>query len=176
MNKLISEVCRVLDFPLEYYDLAIKEAFHKEKLRNTYMFVNGKLKYIGDYDLDVGSIYSDGEQVVVESLEPWVPVIGLYEYKNSVVFVSKKVHKHWQKSFNPAHYTLRYILVSKEIPYDVLATLEPKSILVAGGVVYYYDKVIGYLDEPYIKCTKPEFYQELIDYSNRRNLGWNVQL
>lgn len=176
MNKLISEVCRVLDFPQEYADIAIKEAFSKEKLRNTYMYVNGKLKYIGDYDLDEGTIYSDGKHVIVNSLEPWVPVIGIYEYEGSVVFVSKKVHKHWQKSFNPSHYNLKYIMMNKEIPLDVLATLEPKTILVVDGAVYYYDKIAGLVDEPYIKCTKPEFYQELIDYSERRNLGWIVQL
>lgn len=178
MNKLISEVCRILDFPLEYQDLALKEAIQKEKLLNTWMFVNGELHFINTLDYTNGTIYDGNNIIQVYSLEPWNPETGLYSYNNNLVFLSKKTNKQWQKSFNPNHYTVKYLHTSGcSVPYEILSKLEPETMHEHGEIIYFYDKSIGLISpNKVVKCIHPQFYQELIDYSNRKGLMWNVQL
>lgn len=186
MNKLSSEVCRILDFSEDYLSTAISEADSKEKLRNTYMFVNGTLTYVKAFVWSVGcvlawDIKTDAETTVeVETLEPWLPLTGLYITDKIAVHISKKAHKHWKKSFVYDNY--RFEIIKNNLKhsdchlYQELSNTTPEPIAIVDKAVYFNLKTIGKIGKDnIISCTKPQFYQELLDFSNRKGLNWMIQ-
>lgn len=179
MNKLIEEVCRILDFPLERLDLALKEGFSSSspKLYDTWMFVNGELTYISGYDLTSNSIMDEkGKLIVVETLEPWLPESGIYTDGKAHVHISKRTHKHWQKSYKDSNYITTFLGDSFEFDMTKLAKSKPQKLIALSGNIYYERWLVGYIEDKEVQCINPSLYQELIDYSSRRNLGWNVSL
>lgn len=179
MNKLIEEVCRILDFPPERADLALKEGFSSSspKLYDTWMFVNGELTYIGGFDSASSSIMDEkGNLIKVETLEPWLPESGIYTDGKTYVHISKRTHKHWHKSYRDANYNTTFLGDSSELDRTKLAKSKPQKLIALRGTIYYERCVVGYIEDKEVKCINPSLYQELIDYSSRRNLGWNVSL
>lgn len=179
MSKLIEEVCRILDFPLGRADLAIKEGFSSpsSKLYGTWMFVNGELTYISGCCLESNSIMNDKANLIaVETLEPWLPESGIYTDGETYVYISKRTHKHWQKSYKEANYNTTFLGDSFEFDITKLAKSKPQKLITLRGNIYYERYLVGYFKDKEVQCINPFLYQELIDYSSRRNLGWNVSL
>ena len=180
MNKLIEEVCRILDFPLDKSELAFKEAFSSSspKLYGTHMFVNGELTYLEAVDWHNGILLDEhGKQHQVKTLEPWLPETGIYTDGKYYVYIYKKTHKHWQKSYKHSNYGMVFLNDTPDFDLKKIAKSKPESIVVINGTIFYGRHIVGFNDVGGDTiCNNPLLYQELVDYSNRRNLGWNVKL
>lgn len=181
MNNLVSEVCRILDFPEEYSDLAMKEADYREKLRSVYMFVNGTLRWVSGYNKQDGLILADKVWMEVDTLDVWVPDTGVYtsQKDGTKILLVKRPMKQWKKSFTLDYYSIH--LVAGEHPdeynFNEYAKSECEVIYQKVNLIKAFDKSIGKLSsDNSVKCVHPEFYQELVDYSTRKGLQWNVSL
>ena len=187
MNNLITEAGRILDLdPHLYKSTIISEADHKEKLRNTYMFVNGTLRYVSkfrweDNGIDIYDLTKDSITTVdVETLEPWLPLSGMYVTDKFAVHLVKKAHKHWRKSFYADNYVLNFITILsssvEKILYTTMATLQPEKMAVVKNHIYLEGKSIGKIDKNgVVILSNPLFYQEVLDFSNKKELNWLIQ-
>lgn len=182
MNNLVSEVCRILDFPEEYSDLAMKEAEYREKLHNVYMFVNGTLRWVSSYNKQDGLILANKVWMEVDTLDVWVPDTGVYtnQKDGTKILLVKRPMKQWKKSFTLDYYSIFRVYGDYVDEYDFnqYAKSECETIYQTNtSTIKAFKDVIGYIEmDNFVKCTKPEFYQEIIDYSTRKGLQWNVSL
>jgi hypothetical protein len=188
MNKLLREAGRILDLdPHQYVSTIISEADKKEKLRNTYMFVNGKLEYVSKFywNDNIIGVYNmeeaEATPVNVETLEPWLPLSGMYVSEDFSLYLTKRPHKHWRKSFSPDNYRLDFTspITKAEVEktmFTSLSTMTPELIAVSGDYIYLNGSIIGKKDKnEVVSCINYLFYQELLDFSNKKEMNWTIK-
>lgn len=189
MNPLESEVCRILDFPEKYLSTAKSEAVDKSKLRNTWLFVNGTLSFAHTLDFTTNTIVCEQEpgdvkSVFIESLDTFVPEAGLYFTELGVLSVTKKAHKSWVKSFKLDNYTVHYVdSWMKKVGHSetqALATSQPELITTdISGKIWMYgvkNEVAIFTDNEEVNVKDSKYYQEVLDYVNRKGLECPVNL
>lgn len=189
MTPLESEVCRVLDFPEKYLSTAKSEAVDKAKLRNTWLFVNGTLSFAHSLDFSANMVIceivpGDAKCIFVESLDTFIPEAGLYFTELGVLSVTKRAHKSWVKSFKLDNYIIHYVdYKEKKVGLSetkALATSQPELITTdISGKVWMYgvkNEVAVFTDNEEVNVKDSKYYQEVLDYINRKGLECPVNL
>lgn len=188
MTKLESEICRILNFPEKYLGVAKSEAVDKAKLRNTWMYLNGKLSYIHAMELSGSIVVSESKvgevmPVQVETLEAFVPQAGLYATKGGLLSVTKKAAKSWAKSFKPDNYRIFDVNTPKRkiLTPDLIDLSETACELITGdgtGKIWVYgvEKEVASLGIEEVVVFNSKYYQEVLDYVTRKGLECSVNL
>lgn len=168
MNKLESEICRILDFSETYLQLALKEAINKQKLQDTYMFVNGELRFIdilipGENSVVCSSYDSGSQKIEVDSLEVWNPETGIYSCEECSVVLLKKPIKQWKKSFHPNNYTYTVTKYGKmgetsEV-FIKVAKEKPEIFSVIKNKFFMYGNILSVVKDNCIVSPLPPAYQ-----------------
>jgi hypothetical protein len=181
---LETELMRIMDFPNDL-SKAYHEAQSNNKLRNTYMVVNGELAYIKDFDIAKNNIIggnklTDGTKLIpVKSLEVWLPEIGIYNVPNNPTFLFRFAQKQWRKSFSWDFYAVKSIGTSLTYSNDPYALFkqEPEKIALLNNKIYFYTTLVaelvqvedGVLIFKYVDTT---FAEEVNDYIRERGKPW----
>lgn len=189
MNKLEFEVCRILDFPEKYLSTAKSEAVDKGKLRNTWLFVNGTLTFAHSFDFQANMIVceqasGDTKLVNIGSLSTFIPESGLYSTELGVLSVTKKASKSWVKSFKPDNYIIYHTgNTTKKIgQLEIRALALAKSELITTDIfsrIWMYgvkEEVAVFTDKEEVNVINSKYYQEVLDYVNRKELQCPVNL
>lgn len=190
MTKLEQELCRILDFPEKYLGVAKSEAVDKSKLRNTWMFINGKLNFVHTFELALNTVVcnnKNGEPYIesVETLGAFVPESGLYSTESGVLSVTKKAAKSWVKSFRPENYQILDVNYPKRKLQNtdlIELSTTPRELITVDvmGKIWIYgcikNEVATFLDTEEVVVTNPKYYQEVLDYVTRKGLGCSVNL
>lgn len=147
MNKMYEELCRVLDFPLDYYDKALYEA-NNGKLNSTWMEVNGELMYVdcfSDSGMAIVQTEKGGKSVEVETLELWNPDTGIYSDGKKVLALKKKTGKQWKKSFNINNYFALELnqTINYSDFYSKIYKQKPKQFANIDGHIYFNTTKVG---------------------------------
>lgn len=154
-NKLVSEICRILDFAEENYGkLAFGEAVDKGKLTDCYMIVNDRLEYVYSYDYELGlAIIDNGANitvaVLVVRLEVWNPESGIYCTSKGTFCLINKAKKQWKKSFSIDNYSIvsLYGNMSEFSPINLFKE-EPVNIFeTQQGDIYFLTQIIATKEE-----------------------------
>jgi hypothetical protein len=182
---LEKELCRIMDFPNDI-GKAYHEAVANNKLRGTFMIVNNVLAYIKDFDVGGNtvscSVKPDGPtmDLVVNSLELYLPETGVYAIGKQPTMLWRVPHKQWRKSFSWDFYSATGISNSTCSDVYKFFGLQAQKIIEHNNKIYFYTKEIGNVIRAQpggvldINCTNPVFYQELSDYIRDKELQWNL--
>lgn len=179
MNKLQSEICRILDFNEKYLQTALKEAISREKLTYTWMFVNGKLLYVDVIVPDENYVLASSpfigpDKYEIESLEVWNPETGIYSCEECAILLIKKPLKQWKKSFHPNNYT--YVVLkagntgaTAEI-YEKISKVKPEAFYVSKNNFFLYGNIIGAVKNNEVFNITPAYQIEATKYLQEKGI------
>jgi hypothetical protein len=185
MNQLSDALMRIMDFPNDL-GKAYHEAQNNNKLRNTYMIVNGSLMLVRSFDVSsnvvVASDKMDSEKnVQVKTLDLWLPETGIYEVDNYPTFLYRVPQKQWRKSFSWDFYAVKPVGKSPVFCNNAFKLFEknPEQIAMVDERIYFYTTPIAELVKSkfgtmYFKYLNASFAQELDDYIKERGLPWKL--
>lgn len=177
--NLANRVCEILDFPAHLIHMAVSEAVDKNKLRSTWMKVNGQILYIHDFDFGGDEIVtSDKTRIKVETLDVFLPSAGLYSDGVSCLYLRKLPVKQWCKSYNVKSYNTYWIhndaLIEKDISFHNKAKKVPFFVKPTGEL--FVNKLqIGTVKDGICTVSNMNFYQEVLDWVTKEKLPWTLQ-
>lgn len=178
MNPLIGALKEILDID----DLQLCESEAKSKLEETYMVLNGSVVKIYEFfpHANVIRISDENgqEEKLVETLEVFLPEVGVYFPTLIPTLLKKSPIKKWKKSFNFGLYTFQGAV--SEAYVDQVYKFHkctPVHLFDYKEAVYFDDKKVGKYN-PFtstVTCTNFDFYQELSDWIRDEREGWTLK-
>jgi hypothetical protein len=100
--KIYEHFMNLLDLPVE---IVIEEANHK--FSDTIMRINGKLWWIEGIRNNSIEVCEDPREdeyetltsAKVKSIKPWIPLTGIYIFRDNPLYLRRIVKRQWKKSF-----------------------------------------------------------------------------